>query len=77
MCGGGRADTSFFRGLQVFDVTNPGAPVEVGRLDTGCCTRGLHELEVQHRPDLKRTFVYASVPTSEYSEPGSPSGGGT
>jgi hypothetical protein len=74
VCGGDRADTRFFRGLQVFDVTDPALPVEVGRLGTGCCTRGLHELEVQHRADLQRTFVYASVPTSEYSEPGSPSG---
>ena len=74
VCGGDRRDTSFFRGLQVFDVTDPARPVEVGRLGTGCCTRGLHELEVQHRADLGRSFVYASVPTSEYSEPGSPSG---
>jgi hypothetical protein len=71
VCGGDRRDTSFFRGLQVFDVTDPARPVEVGRLGTGCCTPGLHELEVQHRTDLGRTFVYASVPTSEYSELGS------
>ena len=74
VCGGDRQDTSFFRGLQVFDVTDPARPAEVSRLGTGCCARGLHELEVQHRDDLGRTFVYASVPTSEYSEPGSPSG---
>ncbi len=74
VCGGDRYDTAFFRGLQVFDVTNPAAPKELGRLNTGCCTRGLHELEVQHRPDLGRTFVYASVPTSEYADAQSPSG---
>ena len=74
VCGGDRYDTAFFRGLQVFDVTNPAAPKELGRLNTGCCTRGLHELEVQHRPDLGRTFVYASVPASEYADAQSPSG---
>jgi hypothetical protein len=74
VCGGARTDTAFFRGLQVWDVTDPTLPKEIGRLDTGCCTRGLHELEVQHRPDLRRTFVYASVPTSEYADDGSPSG---
>ena len=68
VCGGDRADTRFFRGLQVWDVTDPAAPEELGRLPTGCCTRGLHELEVQHREDLHRTFVYASVPTSEYAD---------
>ena len=74
VCGGDRYDTAFFRGLQVFDVTNPADPVELGRLNTGCCTRGLHELEVQHRADLGRTFVYASVPTSEYADAQSLSG---
>ena len=74
VCGGDRTDTDFFRGLQVWDVTDPAHPTDLGRLNTGCCTRGLHELEVQHRTDLGRTFVYASVPTSEYAEEGSPSG---
>jgi hypothetical protein len=74
VCGGSRYDTEILRGLQVFDVTNPANPTEIGFLDTGCCTRGLHELEVQHREDLDRTFVYASVPTSEYPDPLSPSG---
>lgn len=71
---GSRADTDLFRGLQVWDVSNPAQPAEIGRLNTGCCTRGIHELEVQHRADLGRTFVYASVPGSEYPEAGSPSG---
>jgi hypothetical protein len=74
VCGGDRTDTGFFRGLQVLDVTDPARPSQVALLNTGCCTRGLHELEVQHRSDLRRTFVFASVPASEYSEPGSPSG---
>ena len=74
VCGGSRLDTSFARGLMLFDVSNPASPVQIGLLNTGCCTRGVHELEFEHRADLGRTFVYASVPTSEYEEPGSPSG---
>ena len=58
----------------LFDVTDPESPAELGFLSTGCCTRGLHELEFNHRDDLGRTFVYASVPASEYEEAGSPSG---
>lgn len=71
---GSRYDTSLFRGLQVWDVTDAAHPVELGRLDTGCCSRGIHELEVQHRTDLGRTFVYASVPASEYPDSASPTG---
>lgn len=74
VCGGSRYDTSFFRGLQLFDVSNPAAPVELGRVSTGCCTRGLHEFEVEHRADLGRTFAYATVPTSEEPDDASPSG---
>jgi hypothetical protein len=74
VCGGPRTDASIFRGLQVFDVTDPEHPAELARLSTGCCARGLHELEVQNRADLGKTFVYASVPTSEYADAGSPSG---
>jgi hypothetical protein len=74
VCGGSRFDTSFFRGIILWDVTNPANPVPLGRYNTGCCTRGLHEFEVQHRPDLGRTFAYASVPASEYPDPASPSG---
>jgi hypothetical protein len=71
---GDRYDTSLFRGLLVWDVTDPAHPAEIGRLDTGCCTRGIHELEVEDRADLGRTFVYASVPASEYEDSTSPSG---
>ena len=73
-CGSSRYDAGLFRGLQLFDVTDPANPSELGRLNTGCCTRGLHELEVEHRADLGRTYVYASVPTSEYADSLSPSG---
>ncbi|HYU50879.1 MAG TPA: hypothetical protein VEO91_13230 [Candidatus Limnocylindria bacterium] len=74
VCGGSRYDTSFKRGLILWDVTDPTAPVSLGFLDTGCCTRGLHEFEVENRVDLGKTFAYASVPTSEYPDPESPSG---
>jgi hypothetical protein len=74
VCDGSRYDMGIFRGLQVFDVTDPDNPAPIGMLNTGCCTRGLHELEVEHRDDLRRTFVYASVPTSEYPDELSPSG---
>jgi len=74
VCGGSRYDVSFFRGLQLFDVTDPANPVEIGRLNTGCCSRGLHETDYQHRPDLKKTYIYASVPASGYADAQSPSG---
>jgi hypothetical protein len=74
VCGGSRFDESFFRGIMLWDVTDPENPVELGRLSTGCCTRGLHEFEVEHRADLGRTFAYATVPASEYEEESSPSG---
>jgi hypothetical protein len=74
VCGGDRLDESFARGLMLWDVTNPAAPVELALLDTGCCTRGVHELEIEHRTDLGRTFAYVSVPAGEYEEEGSPSG---
>ena len=74
VCGGSRLDPSFPRGLMLFDVTNPASPTQLGFLSTGCCTRGLHELEFGHRDDLGRTFIYASVPASENEEEGSPSG---
>ena len=76
VCGGSRYDENLQRGLQLFDVTIPASPVELALLDSGCCTRGVHEFEVQHRPDLGlgRTFAYASVPTSRYPDDLSPSG---
>ncbi|HEX2045263.1 MAG TPA: hypothetical protein VHF23_06520 [Gaiellaceae bacterium] len=74
VCGGSRLDPGFPRGLMLWDVTNPASPVELGFVSTGCCTRGLHEFEIEHRADLGRTFAYATVPASEYEEEGSPSG---
>ena len=73
-CGGSRFDANADRGLQLWDVTNPAAPTEIGYLRTACCTRGIHEFEVEHRADLDRTFAYATVPKSRYPEAGSPSG---
>jgi hypothetical protein len=73
-CGTSRTDPNADRGLMLWDVTNPYAPVRVGYLTTACCTRGIHEFEVAHRADLGRTFAYATVPTSRYSEAASPTG---
>jgi hypothetical protein len=73
-CGGSRLDTNAQRGLMLWDVTDPTAPVQVGYLRTACCTRGVHEFEVHDRADLSRTFAYATVPTSRYPEATSPSG---
>ncbi|HWQ15412.1 MAG TPA: hypothetical protein VNL77_21605 [Roseiflexaceae bacterium] len=73
-CGDSRYDAGAKRGLMLWDVTNPAAPAEIGFLDTGCCTRGIHEFEVQHRADLRRTFAYATVPASRYSDSNTPSG---
>jgi len=73
-CGGSRYDPSADRGLILWDVTNPAAPVQIGYLQTACCTRGVHEFEIEHRVDLRRTFAYATVPTSRYSDPNTPSG---
>jgi hypothetical protein len=73
-CGGLRSDLAAERGLMLWDVTSPATPIRIGYLKTACCTRGVHELEVQHRADLGRTFVYASVPTSRYPDVANMSG---
>jgi hypothetical protein len=73
-CAGSRYDLAAERGLMLWDVTNPAAPVRLGYLKTACCTRGVHEFEVQHRADLGRTFAYASVPTSRYPDAETASG---
>jgi hypothetical protein len=67
-CQGSRYDTSIPRGLMLWDVTDPVHPVELGSWDGECCTRGVHEFEVEHRADLGRTFAYATVPTSRYPD---------
>jgi hypothetical protein len=73
-CGGSRYDAAGGRGLMLWDVTNHSAPVQLGFLDTGCCTRGVHEFEIQNRGDLGRTYAYATVPTSRYPDATTPSG---
>ena len=73
-CVGSRYDAAGKRGLQLWDVTDPAKPVSLALLDTGCCTRGVHEFEVQHRADLGRTFAFATVPTSRYPDANTPSG---
>ena len=73
-CVGSRYEAAGKRGLQLWDVTDPAKPVELALLDTGCCTRGVHEFEVQHRADLGRTFAFATVPTSRYPDANTPSG---
>jgi hypothetical protein len=74
VCGGSRSDLSFPRGLQLWDVTDPANPLALGFWDSECCTRGVHEFEVEHRADLGRTFAYATVPTSRYPDEATPSG---
>lgn len=73
-CGANGYDLSIERGLQLFDVTDPAHPAEIGFWDSECCARGVHELEVQHRPDLGRTFAYLSVPGSRDADPSHVSG---
>jgi hypothetical protein len=73
-CGDSRYDADADRGLMLWDVTDPSAPAQIGYLNTGCCTRGVHEFEVEHRTDLNRTFAYATVPTSRYPDSSTPSG---
>jgi hypothetical protein len=73
-CGGSRNDANAERGLMLWDVTNPAAPRQIGYLRTACCTRGVHEFEIEHRADLGRTFAYATVPTSRYADSETPSG---
>jgi hypothetical protein len=72
-CGGSRYDADADRGLMLWDVTTPAAPVQLGYLNTGCCTRGVHEFEVEHHAN-GRTYAYATVPASRYPDPATPSG---
>jgi hypothetical protein len=73
-CGGGRHDAGAIHGLMLWDVTDATHPVELGFYDSGCCTRGVHEFEVQNRPDLNRTFAYSTVPAGSYPDPLNASG---
>ncbi|MGH3079943.1 MAG: LVIVD repeat-containing protein [Gaiellaceae bacterium] len=72
-CGGSRYDADADRGLMLWDVTTPAAPVQLGYLNTGCCTRGVHEFEVEHHAN-GRTYAYATVPASRYPDAETPSG---
>jgi len=74
VCGGSRYDATIPRGLMLWDVTRPAAPVRIGFLSFGCCTRGLHEFEVEDRVDLGKTFVYATDPSAEEPDDASPTG---
>jgi hypothetical protein len=67
-CGGARHDPSAVHGLQLWDVTNPAAPEDLGFLNTGCCTRGVHEFEIANRADLRKTFAYVTVPAGHYPD---------
>ncbi len=73
-CGDSIYDAGANRGLMLWDVTNPAQVIQIGYLNTGCCARGVHEFEVEHRTDLERTFAYASVPTSRYPDSTTASG---
>lgn len=84
-CGGSRNDPNAKHGLMLWNVSDLGAIASpesppalqpIGFFDTECCTRGVHEFEVEHRSDLlpPKTFAYATVPTSRYPDPNTPSG---
>ena len=75
-CTADRHDPTAIHGLMLWDVTEPTDPHQLGFLDTGCCTRGVHEFEIQNRADLNpgRTFAYATVPAGSYPDPLTSSG---
>ncbi len=53
MCDNGEAGraSSEFRGLALYDVSDPATPVPLGRIDSGPRTQGVHEVEVVELPD--------------------------
>jgi len=67
-CGADRHDPDAVHGLMLWDVTDATHPVQLGFYDSGCCTRGVHEFEVESRDDLGRTFAYATVPAGSYPD---------
>jgi hypothetical protein len=67
-CGGGRHDPDAIHGLMLWDVTDATHPIQLGFYDSGCCTRGVHEFEIESRADLGRTFAYATVPAGSYPD---------
>ena len=72
-CGGSLYDEDAVRGLMLWDVTDATSPVQLGFLDTGCCTRGVHEFEVERHVN-GHTYAYATVPTSRYPDSTTASG---
>ncbi|MGH3065237.1 MAG: LVIVD repeat-containing protein, partial [Gaiellaceae bacterium] len=72
-CGGSRYDANADRGLMLWNVTNPSAPQQIGYLKTACCTRGVHEFEVERHTN-GHTYAYATVPTSRYADSSTASG---
>ena len=67
-CGGGRHDPEAIHGLLLWDVSDATRPVRLGFYDSGCCTRGVHEFEIESNTDLHRTFAYATVPAGSYPD---------
>ena len=62
-CGGSRYDANADRGLMLWNVY----------LKTACCTRGVHEFEVEKHAN-GHTYAYATVPTSRYADADTASG---
>ncbi len=67
-CGGARHDPNAIHGLMLWDVTDARNPKQLGFYNSGCCTRGVHEFEIESRTDLGRTFAYATVPAGSYPD---------
>jgi hypothetical protein len=57
-----------FRGIALYDVTDPALPVLLSTLDTGERTQGVHQIQVVVRPD-GRIVAVASVPQSFLHHP--------
>lgn len=57
-----------FRGIALYDVTDPALPVLLSTLDTGERTQGVHQIQVVVRPDGRIVGV-ASVPQSFLHNP--------
>jgi hypothetical protein len=72
-CGGTRYDSGAERGLMLWDVSNPADPEQIGYWRSACCTRGVHEFEVERHVN-GHTYAYATVPTSRYPDSTTPSG---
>jgi hypothetical protein len=64
ICGGAPSDPLYQHGITLWDVTAPAHPRRLAHLDTGCCSVGVHNVEVAHRRDLGRMFAYVTVPGS-------------